>query len=116
MTRKVARAEHLQKALDADDAEVQPSPRAVHHHAEQRDPDEHRDADDVERQRDTRERLRREIGKRGGPVFFPELEFCSDNGAMIAFACAMRLEAGKVAGASGGAFAVRPRWPLAEIS
>ncbi|NSL54105.1 tRNA (adenosine(37)-N6)-threonylcarbamoyltransferase complex transferase subunit TsaD [Uliginosibacterium sp. IMCC34675] len=63
-----------------------------------------------------RERLRREIGKRGGKVFFPELEYCSDNGAMIAFACAMRIEAGKAAAATGGAFAVRPRWPLAEIS
>ncbi|MDO6385986.1 tRNA (adenosine(37)-N6)-threonylcarbamoyltransferase complex transferase subunit TsaD [Uliginosibacterium sp. 31-12] len=63
-----------------------------------------------------RERLRREIGKRGGKVFFPELEYCSDNGAMIAFACAMRIETGKAAAATGGAFAVRPRWPLAEIS
>lgn len=63
-----------------------------------------------------RERLRREIGKRGGQVFFPELEYCSDNGAMIAFACAMRIEAGKAAATTGGAFAVRPRWPLAEIS
>ncbi len=62
-----------------------------------------------------RERLQREIGRRGGKVYFPELEYCSDNGAMIAFACAMRLRAGKTLPATGGAFAVRPRWPLAEI-
>ncbi|MEN3110137.1 tRNA (adenosine(37)-N6)-threonylcarbamoyltransferase complex transferase subunit TsaD [Uliginosibacterium paludis] len=63
-----------------------------------------------------RERLQRDIGRRGGKVFFPELEYCSDNGAMIAFACAMRLREGRVAAlASDGAFAVRPRWPLAEI-
>lgn len=63
-----------------------------------------------------RERLQRDIGRRGGAVFFPELEYCSDNGAMIAFACAMRLQAGKAKASEHGAFAVRPRWPLAEIA
>ena len=63
-----------------------------------------------------RERLTKEIGKRGGKVYFPELEYCSDNGAMIAFACAMRVKAGKAASSESGAFAIRPRWPLAEIS
>jgi N6-L-threonylcarbamoyladenine synthase len=62
-----------------------------------------------------RERLRHEIGRRGGKVFFPELEYCSDNGAMIAFACAKRISAGRARPSLDGAFAVRPRWPLAEI-
>ncbi|MCM8612845.1 tRNA (adenosine(37)-N6)-threonylcarbamoyltransferase complex transferase subunit TsaD [Accumulibacter sp.] len=44
-------------------------------------------------------------------VFYPELEFCTDNGAMIALAGALRLQAG-LAGKAAGAFAVRPRWPL----
>ena len=48
-------------------------------------------------------------------VYYPELEFCTDNGAMIALAGALRLQAGappKVA----GDFAVQPRWPLMDIS
>ena len=49
--------------------------------------------------------------KRGARVFYPELELCTDNGAMIAFAGAMRLTAGVPAG-SDGAFSVRPRWDL----
>lgn len=40
-----------------------------------------------------RERLSHEAGKRGIEVFFPELSLCTDNGAMIAFAGAMRLAA-----------------------
>ena len=44
-------------------------------------------------------------------VFFPPLEYCTDNGAMIAFAGAMRLQSGH----SAGAFNVKPRWPLTEI-
>ena len=40
-----------------------------------------------------RERLNKDIGKRGGKVFYPDLEFCTDNGAMIAFAGALRLAA-----------------------
>ncbi len=50
----------------------------------------------------------------GFRVFYPELELCTDNGAMIAFAGAQRLPAGP-AGAGAGAFAVRPRWPLANL-
>ena len=63
-----------------------------------------------------REVLAKELGRRQAKVYFPELEYCSDNGAMIAFACAMRWQAGKVGDSTQGAFAVRPRWPLAEIS
>lgn len=63
-----------------------------------------------------RERLRREVLRRDGRVYFPELEYCSDNGAMIALAAALRLRALKTASPGDGAFAVKPRWPLAEIS
>ena len=48
-------------------------------------------------------------------VFYPELEFCTDNGAMIALAGALRFQAG-LSIKPPGAFAVRPRWPLAELT
>lgn len=47
-------------------------------------------------------------------VAYPRLEFCTDNGAMIAFAGALRLAAGQQLSA-GHAFTVRPRWDLAEL-
>ncbi len=45
-------------------------------------------------------------------VFYPRLEFCTDNGAMIAYAGAIRLVAGEQKGLSFGA---RPRWSLDEL-
>jgi N6-L-threonylcarbamoyladenine synthase len=48
-------------------------------------------------------------------VFYPELEFCTDNGAMIAFAAALRLLADPAAATRNYAFSVRPRWPLDEL-
>jgi N6-L-threonylcarbamoyladenine synthase len=51
----------------------------------------------------------------GFDVFYPEPELCTDNGAMIAFAAALRLQAGKPVSAGSG-FGVRPRWDLASIS
>ena len=59
-----------------------------------------------------RERLRAEIERRGGAVFFPDPMFCTDNGAMIALAGALRLESTKV---TDYQFTVRPRWPLEEL-
>ena len=47
-------------------------------------------------------------------VFYPELEFCTDNGAMIALAGCLRLQAGAVAKVAGS-YAVQPRWPLADV-
>jgi N6-L-threonylcarbamoyladenine synthase len=44
-------------------------------------------------------------------VYYPELEFCTDNGAMIALAGCLRLQAGTPAKTAGD-FAVQPRWPL----
>ncbi|MGY1426296.1 tRNA (adenosine(37)-N6)-threonylcarbamoyltransferase complex transferase subunit TsaD [Lysobacter sp. A289] len=49
---------------------------------------------------------------RGGRVSFPRPEFCTDNGAMIAFAGALRLQAGQHAGA---AVTVAPRWDMAAL-
>ncbi len=45
-------------------------------------------------------------------VFYPDLEFCTDNGAMIAYAAAQRLQAGEQVGLD---VALRARWPLAEL-
>ena len=53
------------------------------------------------------------VKKVGAKVYFPELAFCTDNGAMIAFAGAMRLKYG---GQKAGAFTVRPRWDLASVA
>ena len=53
--------------------------------------------------------------KRRFKVFYPELEFCTDNGAMIAFAGAMRLQISPDAAQRDYAFNVRPRWPLDQI-
>jgi N6-L-threonylcarbamoyladenine synthase len=49
-------------------------------------------------------------------VFYPELALCTDNGAMIALAAALRLQAGKIAPATGHAFSVRPRWDLTVLT
>jgi N6-L-threonylcarbamoyladenine synthase len=48
-------------------------------------------------------------------VFYPELEFCTDNGAMIAFAAALRLQKNPQAAQHSYGFNVRPRWPLDAI-
>jgi N6-L-threonylcarbamoyladenine synthase len=61
-----------------------------------------------------RARLSKDIGKRGGKVFYPDLEFCTDNGAMIAFAGALRLA--EQQGEKNYRFNVKPRWDLQEIT
>ena len=67
-----------------------------------------------------REQLDAACAKRGWRVHYPELHLCTDNGAMIALAAGMRVQAGlsDSAGSAGTgyAFDVRPRWPLAELS
>ncbi len=59
-----------------------------------------------------RERLNGECGKRQIRVHYPELALCTDNGAMIALAAAMRLQRGNAAASTDCAFNVLPRWPL----
>ena len=64
-----------------------------------------------------REQLNAACAKRGWRVHYPELHLCTDNGAMIALAAGMRVQAGRTdAAGTGYAFDVRPRWPLAELS
>lgn len=63
-----------------------------------------------------RARLVESMAALGGDVFFPPLEFCTDNGAMIAFAAAQRVNAGLVDLSDGShAFTVRPRWDLQDV-
>jgi len=59
-----------------------------------------------------RARLARECEKRQVRVHYPELALCTDNGAMIALAAAMRLQRGRARTSNDYAFDVRPRWPL----
>jgi len=62
-----------------------------------------------------RQRLDTAAAQQGVRVCYPEMELCTDNGAMIAFAAALRLQAGKAEQDDRkGAFAVKPRWPLAS--
>ena len=65
--------------------------------------------------RQLREALNAAAAKKRFRVFYPELEFCTDNGAMIAFAGAMRLQLQPEAAQKDYAFNVRPRWPLDEL-
>ncbi len=64
--------------------------------------------------RQLRQRLDSALRRKGGRVFYPEPELCTDNGAMIAFAGACRLAGGQ-AGGDDAAVRVRPRWPLADL-
>ena len=62
-----------------------------------------------------REQLDAACLKRGTRVHYPELHLCTDNGAMIAMAAAMRLQSGVQAATEVYAFDVKPRWPLDEL-
>lgn len=54
-----------------------------------------------------------ELSSDGIEVFYPRLEFCTDNGAMIALAGAQRLLRGETAGL---AVSIKPRWPLENLA
>jgi N6-L-threonylcarbamoyladenine synthase len=54
--------------------------------------------------------------KRAVRVHYPELALCTDNGAMIALAGAMRLQAGVQQATPSYAFDVKPRWPLEQLA
>lgn len=62
-----------------------------------------------------RERLNIAAKRKLCRVSYPRLEFCTDNGAMIAFAGAMRFKA-QQSKLQDYSFSVRPRWDLAELS
>ncbi len=66
--------------------------------------------------RQLRAALDARAAKTGFDVFYPEPELCTDNGAMIAFAAALRLQAGNTFPTSDHDFSVRPRWDLATLS
>ncbi|MCG7893237.1 MAG: tRNA (adenosine(37)-N6)-threonylcarbamoyltransferase complex transferase subunit TsaD [Candidatus Thiodiazotropha taylori] len=59
-----------------------------------------------------RERIGEMMAKEGGAAYYPRLKFCTDNGAMIAYAGCQRLMAGEHDGLS---FSVTPRWPMEEL-
>ena len=63
--------------------------------------------------RELRNRLASETKARGASVFFPDLAFCTDNGAMIALVGALRLG---TAGADDFSFSIKPRWELASLA
>jgi N6-L-threonylcarbamoyladenine synthase len=60
-----------------------------------------------------REQLNAACNRRGVRVHYPELHLCTDNGAMIALAAAMRCQAGLAQLGRDYRFSVRPRWDLA---
>ena len=62
--------------------------------------------------RELRARLVKAVTRRGGEVFFPDLAFCTDNGAMIALVGALRLREEQI---SDFEFTVRPRWDLTTV-
>ncbi len=63
-----------------------------------------------------REKLDAGAARLGARVHYPPLALCTDNGAMIALAAALRWQRGLAQGSNDGAFDVRPRWPLAELA
>jgi N6-L-threonylcarbamoyladenine synthase len=62
-----------------------------------------------------RAQLNAACAKRQIRVHYPELHLCTDNGAMIAMAAAMRLQAGREQAEKTYAFDVKPRWPLDSL-
>jgi N6-L-threonylcarbamoyladenine synthase len=66
--------------------------------------------------RHLREQLNAACAKRGVRVHYPELHLCTDNGAMIAMAAAMRLQTQSTLALKNYSFDIKPRWPLADLS
>jgi N6-L-threonylcarbamoyladenine synthase len=61
-----------------------------------------------------RERLQSEAAQRGAQVHFPPLALCTDNGAMIAFAAALKYGEGGAQPSTD--FPIHPRWDLAQAA
>ena len=66
----------------------------------------------VSANRSLRERLAEAVRHQGARVYYPRIEFCTDNAAMIAVAGLARLAAGQHDGLAIGA---RARWPLESL-
>ncbi len=66
--------------------------------------------------RQLRHDLNAQCAQHGVRVHYPELHLCTDNGAMIALAAAMRLQSGVQAASADYAFHVQPRWPLQSLA
>ncbi|MEY4883449.1 MAG: hypothetical protein RIS34_1303 [Pseudomonadota bacterium] len=66
--------------------------------------------------RHLRAQLNSECAKQKVRVHYPEFHLCTDNGAMIAMAAAMRLQSGEQSASEVYAFDVKPRWPLSQIA
>ena len=69
--------------------------------------------------RHLREQLNAACKRQGVRVHYPELHLCTDNGAMIAMAAAMRLQSGEGGQAQARhhyGFDIQPRWPLADLA
>jgi len=67
--------------------------------------------------RQLRERLQRETAARHATVYFPPVDLCTDNGAMIALAGLAKLRRTDPAAlARSMSFSVRPRWTLFEAT
>jgi len=60
-----------------------------------------------------RDRLTEETQNLKVALYYPRPAFCTDNGAMIAYAGCQRLVAGQT---DRGEFGIRPRWPLNELT
>src|SRR5690606_15218396 len=66
--------------------------------------------------RHLRAHLLKAMARLNGQVFFPPLDLCTDNGAMIAYAGALRIKAGlAVLDEHSHAFTVKPRWDLQDV-
>lgn len=63
-----------------------------------------------------RNQLNTVCAQRGVRVHYPELHLCTDNGAMIALAAAMKMQAGMAQPSANYAFDVKPRWPLEMVA
>ncbi|MBS7349268.1 MAG: tRNA (adenosine(37)-N6)-threonylcarbamoyltransferase complex transferase subunit TsaD, partial [Comamonas sp.] len=59
-----------------------------------------------------RQQLNNACQRQGIRVHYPELHLCTDNGAMIAMAAAMRIQSGLQQPQMDYAFDIKPRWPL----
>lgn len=57
-----------------------------------------------------------EAEKMGATVYFPPIDLCTDNGAMIAFAAAMRIKHGIQSVEHRASFTVQPRWDLEDVA